>query len=199
MNGDETGVQAPVVRWGDPYEALAAVEGAVPGLLALRGGAAGRVDWAVVERGLGTALPGDFKLLAESYPPLLFGDYLSFWTPRPGAEEAWVKATVEEREDVADLLDIEELSGVLAVYPDPGSLLVWGGSNQGDTFMWTTTGTGPEEWKVAVGSHNGDWWHYDAGAVQFTADLISGALQPWGLPPVRPEVVAVGGGTGGKA
>ncbi|MEU7297180.1 hypothetical protein AB0A76_28950 [Streptomyces exfoliatus] len=133
MNGDETGVQAPVVRWGDPYEALAALEGAVPGLLALRGGAAGRVDWAVVERGLGTALPGDFKLLAESYPPLLFGDYLSFWTPRPGAEEAW------------------------------------------------------------------DWWHYDAGAVQFTADLISGALQPWGLPPVRPEVVAVGGGTGGEA
>ncbi len=86
-------MQAPVVRWGDPYEALAALEGAVPGLLALRGGAAGRVDWAVVERGLGTALPGDFKLLAEVYPPLLFGDYLSFWTPRPGAEEAWVKAS----------------------------------------------------------------------------------------------------------
>lgn len=75
----------------------------------------------------------------------------------------------------------------------PGGLLTWGSSNQGDTFLWTTEGTGPEAWKVTVASRSGDWWHYDAGALQFTADLISGALEPWGLPRVRPEVVALGG------
>lgn len=44
---------------------------------------------------------------------------------------------------------------------------------------------------MTVATHNSDWWHYTAGAVQFTADLISGALEPWGLPPARPEAVAM--------
>lgn len=47
---------------------------------------------------------------------------------------------------------------------------------------------------MTVATHNSDWWHYTAGAVQFTADLISGALEPWGLPPARPEAVAMAGG-----
>ncbi|MFF9453233.1 hypothetical protein [Streptomyces flaveolus] len=42
-----------------------------------------------------------------------------------------------------------------------------------------------------VASRNGGWWHYAAGAVQFVADLISGLLKPWGLPPAEPTVQAV--------
>jgi hypothetical protein len=73
-------------------------------------------------------------------------------------------------------------------YPAPGGLLLWGGSNQGDFFLWTTSPTGPEHWTVTVASRNGCWWHYTGGAVQFLADLVSGALEPWGLPQVRPEI-----------
>ncbi|MGW8331060.1 hypothetical protein ACWGLE_24560 [Streptomyces sp. NPDC055897] len=111
-----------------------------------------------------------------------------------GMELEWAKAALEEEEDTADLLDTDNLSGVLSAYPAPGGLLVWGSSFEGDTFLWTTDGTSPQEWKVTVATHNSDWWHYTAGAVQFTADLISGTLEPWGLPRVRPEVVAVAGG-----
>ncbi|MFF2508166.1 SMI1/KNR4 family protein [Streptomyces sp. NPDC058067] len=184
--------QAAALRLVDPHAALAALEAAVPGLAALRRIEPARIDWAAVEAALGTALPADFKLFGEVYPPLLFGDFMSIQAPTPGREEAWAKATLAEREDVEDLLDIEGLSDVLPVYPDPGGLLGWGGSHDGDTFLWTTAGASPEEWKVTVASHNGDWWHYPAGAVQFTADLISGAVEPWGLPSVRPEVVTAG-------
>ncbi|MEU4954543.1 SMI1/KNR4 family protein [Streptomyces lavendulae] len=193
MNGDVMAAQTPVVRLTDPYEALAALEEAVPGLAELRRAEPARVDWAAAEARLGTLLPGDFKLLAEVYPDLHFGDYMSLHTPWPGEEEAWAGAAAEEEEDVADLIDLADLGAVLAAYPAPGGLLTWGSSNQGDTFLWTTEGTGPEAWKVTVASRSGDWWHYNAGAVQFTADLISGALEPWGLPRVRPEVVALGG------
>lgn len=135
------------------------------------------------------------KLLAQLYPPLRFGDYMAFHTPPLGAEQEWAKAALEEEADTADLLDIDDLSGVLSPYPAPGGLLVWGSSNQGDTFLWSTDSTSPQQWKVTVATHNGDWWHYTAGAVQFTADLIAGTLQPWGLPAVRPEVAAIAGGT----
>ncbi|TDU80341.1 hypothetical protein EDD91_7177 [Streptomyces sp. KS 21] len=182
-----------MLRLTDPHAALLALEAAVPGLADLRRVEPARIDWVVVETALGTALPPDFKLLAEQYPLLQFGDYMSFHTPQPGTEEAWARALAEEREDVADLLDVDELSDLLAVYPEPGGLLIWGSSIDGDTFLWTTAGSGSEEWQVTVASHNGDWWHYTAGAVQFTADLISGAVEPWGLPRVRPEVITIGG------
>ncbi|MFE2850069.1 SMI1/KNR4 family protein [Streptomyces lavendulae] len=186
------GTQTPAVRLTDPYEALSSLEEAVPGLAALRRAEPARIDWAAAEGRLETVLPQDFKLLAELYPDLQFGDYMTLHTPLPGEEEAWAEAAVEEGEDVADLIDLADLGAVLAPYPAPGGLLTWGSSNRGDTFLWTTEGTGPEAWKVTVASRSGDWWHYTAGAVQFTADLISGALAPWGLPRVRPEVVALG-------
>lgn len=193
VNGDAMRAQTPARRLADPYEALASLEAAVPGLAGLRRAEPARVDWAVAEARLGTGLPADFRLLAEVYPPLVFGDYLSFHTPQPGAEEAWAEGADEEAEDVADLIDTEGLGAVAAVYPAPGGLLAWGSSQHGDTFLWTTGGSGPGAWTVTVGTHSGGWWHYTAGAVQFAADLISGALEPWGLPRVRPVAVAVGG------
>ncbi|MFI1170098.1 SMI1/KNR4 family protein [Streptomyces melanogenes] len=191
MNSDAIQEQAAPLRLTDPYEALSALEAAVPGMAALRRAEPARFNWAAAEACLGTALPADFKLLAELYPPLSLGDYMVVHTPPVGAEHEWAKAVLEEEEDTADLLDVDDLSGVLSAYPAPGGLLVWGSSFEGDTFLWTTHGISPQEWKVTVATHNSDWWHYTAGAIQFTADLISGALEPWGLPPVRPEVVAI--------
>nr|WP_245730082.1 hypothetical protein [Micromonospora pallida] len=80
----------------------------------------------------------------------------------------------------------------LRPYPAPGGLLPWAQSNQGDIFLWTTTGPGPDEWPVTVASRNLGWWHYMGGAVQFLAELVDGTLQPWELPPVRPNRLRFG-------
>jgi hypothetical protein len=182
---DLIGTQNPQRRLTDPASALAALEQAVPGLPQLRRTAPAGIDWAQAEESLGTALPSDYKLLAETYPSLLFDDFLGVGFPPPGREKAWA-------EDPDDLEVLAEwCEDPLYPFPAPGGLLPWATSYQGDYFLWTTHGTGPDEWTVTVASRNGGWWHYTGGAVQFVADLISGTLKPWGLPPVGPTVQAV--------
>ncbi|MEU3775317.1 hypothetical protein AB0F11_19270 [Streptomyces sp. NPDC032472] len=86
--------------------------------------------------------------------------------------------------------------GLVPAEVAPGSLLSWGESMEGDDFLWSTGAGGPEEWLVTVCSRNGPWWHYEGGMVQFLAELCDGTLEPWALPPVRPEVTAWWDGRG---
>ncbi|MFG3156997.1 SMI1/KNR4 family protein [Streptomyces sp. NPDC048219] len=148
------------------------------------------IDWAQAEAGLGTGLPSDYKLLAETYPPLVFADFLAVGFPPAGREKAWAEDP-DDLEIIAEWCEDAETATPLYPFPAPGGLLPWATSFQGDYFLWTTNETGPDTWTVTVASRNGVWWHYTAGAVQFMADLVSGSLQPWALPPVRPTVRAV--------
>ncbi|MFJ9037742.1 hypothetical protein ACIRF8_14260 [Streptomyces sp. NPDC102406] len=43
------------------------------------------MDWTALETRLGTALPSDFRALAEGYPALVIGDFLIVSLPAPGA------------------------------------------------------------------------------------------------------------------
>ncbi|MEU0215910.1 SMI1/KNR4 family protein [Streptomyces sp. NPDC006265] len=183
---DLVGTQEPIIRLADPAEAVAALERAVPGLAALRLPASSDIAWSEVEAELGAVLPGDYKRLCELYPALEFNDFLGFAGPEPGHEHRWIRGRREELELIAEWCEEADLAVPLHPYPAPGGLLPWASSNEGDHFLWTTLG-GPDRWTVTVASRNGGWWHYTGGAVQFLADLVSGVLEPWGLPPLRPE------------
>ncbi|MER5350107.1 SMI1/KNR4 family protein [Kitasatospora sp. NPDC002551] len=187
---DLVGTQAPARRLTDPAEAVGELERAVPGLAALRLPERRAVDWQVIETELGVALPGDYKLLRDRYPPFVLGDFLGFGGPDPGHERRWALGRIEGLEDVAELCEEADLAVPLHPYPHPGGLLPWAGSNQGDLFLWTTSPAGPDEWTVTVASRSSAWWHYTGGAVQFLADLVSGAVHPWALPRIRPEILA---------
>ncbi|MEU9087255.1 hypothetical protein [Streptomyces sp. NPDC048357] len=80
------GTQKPVRRILDPDEAIAALERAVPGLVALRRPKPAVFDWRAVEEGAGRALPSDFKSLAEWYPAFGLDDFLVVMLPWPGEE-----------------------------------------------------------------------------------------------------------------
>lgn len=183
------GTQVPRQRLTDPASAVAALEQAVPGLTLLRRTAPAGIDWALAEECLNTKLPADYKLLGNSYPSLAFGDFLCVGFPNPGQERAWAEDP-EDLEILAEWCADAEMSIPLHPFPAPGGLLPWATSNQGDYFLWSTTGAGPDEWTVTVASRSGGWWHYTGGAVQFLADLISGALELWQMPSVRPQVEA---------
>lgn len=184
------GTQAPGRRLTDPAESVAELEGKLPGLAAHRLPTPVVVDWPRLESVLGTALPADYKLLCELYPAFELSDFLRVGGPTPGAEVAWAEDT-EDLEIVAEWCEDADLAVPMHPYPAPGGLLPWAVSNQGDYFLWTTRPAGPQEWTVTVASRNGAWWHYTGGAVQFLADLVSGVLDPWALPPVRPEITWV--------
>lgn len=191
MDDALVGTQAPGRRLVDAAEAVAELERVLPGLAALRLRTAPGVDWARLEDALGTALPADYKLFCDRYPAIDLSDFVRLGGPPPGAEAGWVRHAHEELEIVAEWCEDAEFDVPLEVYPAPGGLLPWACSNQGDYFLWTTSPAGPQEWTVTVASRNGDWWHYAGGAVQFVADLVSGALEPWALPTVRAEITWV--------
>lgn len=182
---DFAGTQAPGCRLTDPAESVAELERALPGLVAHRRPAPAAVDWPRLESALGTALPADYKLLCELYPPFELSDFLLVGGPAQGAEGAWATADLDI---VAEWCEDADVAVPLHPYPAPGGLLPWASSSQGDLFLWTTSPAGPQEWTVTVASRSFVWWHYTGGAVQFLADLVSGALEPWALPTVRPEI-----------
>lgn len=163
----------------------------LPGLVAHRLPTPKNVDWARVESELGVVLPADFRLLCELYPVFALSDFMYLGAPEPGAEVAWVQAAHENLEIIAEWCENADLDVPMYLYPAPGGLLPWGTSNQGDYFLWTTNPAGAQEWIVTVASRNGGWWHYTGGVIQFLADLVSGILEPWGLPTVRPEITWV--------
>ncbi|MER7340870.1 SMI1/KNR4 family protein [Streptomyces sp. NPDC000075] len=185
------GTQVPHQRLTDPASAVAALERAAPELVRFRRTAPAGIRWAQVEEHLGVGLPSDYKLLAETYPSLVFGDFLCVGFPPPGREKAWAEDP-EDLEILAEWCEDAETAVPLHPFPAPGGLLPWATSNQGDYFLWSTGAAGPDAWTVTVASRNGGWWHYTGGAVQFLADLVGGNLEPWELPSVRPSVDVFG-------
>ncbi|WP_035838893.1 SMI1/KNR4 family protein [Kitasatospora azatica] len=187
---DFAGTQAPIRRLTDPAEAIAALELAVPGMSSVRLPVPAVIDWPVLEAELGIALPADYKLLCELYPPFVVGGFLSVGTPEPGGESGWVEGTRDELETVGEWCEEADLAVALHPFPAPGGLLPWAVSPQGDFFLWSTHPTDPREWTVTVASRSSVWWHYTGGMVQFMAEFAAGVLEPWALPRVRPDVVA---------
>lgn len=186
VTGELIDKQTPKRRITDPAEALAALERAVPGLAGMRRSAPAALDWAFVEDSLGTALPSDYKYLAERYPTFAIGDCILVSLPEPG-EEHLVRRGFQSTLDVLVDAWLEPDTG-LSAFPAPGGLLPWAESDEGDKFMWTTAGQTPQEWFVTVAGRGGAWWHYEGGAVQFLAELCDHTLEPWGLRSVDPEV-----------
>ncbi|MFI6985188.1 SMI1/KNR4 family protein [Embleya sp. NPDC050154] len=186
---DFAGTQTPIRRLTEPAETIAELEQAVPGLAALRLSVPADIDWQTAETELGAVLPADFKLLRELYPRFVLGDFLGIGGPGPGRESAWVQGVRETLQIISEWCEEADLAVPLHPYPAPGGLLPWAESNQGDFFLWTTNPAGPQAWTVTVASRSSAWWHYTGGAVQFLADLVTGAVEPWALPKVRPDVV----------
>ncbi|QKW06562.1 SMI1/KNR4 family protein [Streptomyces sp. NA04227] len=186
MADDPIETQTPKRRITDPAEALAALERAVPGLADHRRSAPAVLDWALVEESLGTALPSDYKHLAEWYPTFAIGDYILVSLPEPGEEPLAHRGFQSALEVLVDA-SLEPDLGLLA-YPAPGGLLPWSESDESDKFMWSTAGETPQEWFVTVAGRGGAWWHYEGGAVQFLAELCDSTLEPWGLRIFDPEV-----------
>lgn len=176
MTDDLIDTWTPKHRITDPAEALAALERAVPDMADHRRPTPAVLDWALLEEGLGTALPSDYKHLAEWYPAFAIGHCVLLGLPEPGAEHHVLR-------DIRSLLEAlvearPEPGPGVPPHPAPGGLLPWAESDESDTFAWRTTGGTPQEWCVTVAGHGGGWWHYEGGAVQFLAELCDGTLEP---------------------
>jgi hypothetical protein len=156
------------------------LEAALPAMTRWRVPGRRDVDWDVLEAALGTALPSDFRALAEAYPVLVVDDFLMVSAPAPGAEASWGSACRED-EILQDLYAMGDTKDYVP-YPLPGGLISWAESNAGDVFYWRTGPTDPDAWPVVVRTDNADWFEFPVGAVAFLAGVYGRTLDVPGMP-----------------
>ncbi|WP_406726999.1 hypothetical protein WJ438_23540 [Streptomyces sp. GD-15H] len=157
------------------------LEAALPSMTPWRAAARRSVDWSALEADLGTALPSDFRSLAEAYPVLVVDDFLVVSIPRPGAEASWASGVRDESEIFQDLYEMGDTEGYVP-YPEADGLVSWAESNSGDCFYWRMSSPDPDAWPVVVRGANGDWSEFPVGAVEFQAGVYRRTIDVPGMP-----------------
>jgi hypothetical protein len=128
-------------------------------------------DWDVVEAALGTPLPADFTELTRRYGAGEFCDLV--FTHPPEHLVAQNRDILDEERDYRDD-DPEDYPYPL--HPEPGGILIWGGTSNGERLCWLTEGE-PDAWPVVVWQPRGaDWQLHRTGAVGFLEGWLSGRI-----------------------
>ncbi|MFE5791400.1 hypothetical protein ACFQ8C_02370 [Streptomyces sp. NPDC056503] len=137
------------------------------------------VDWADVEARLGTALPVDYKQLAEVFGEGAFDDYLRLYVPGSDARGSDLTGNAFRLAG-----HVRAHGGALwepyAVYPAPGGLLQWGDTEQAATFYWLTEGGDPDRWPVlAVEEDFDSWVRFDGTVTEFLYRVLTDPHHPF--------------------
>jgi hypothetical protein len=146
-------------------------------------------DWRRVQRLLGVALPGEFRVLLGRYGVGSFDD-ITLLTPFDTHPQG-VFDLVEHAERLIpwfeDLREDSPADFPFPLYPEPGGLLPWATTSVGTDLCWLTEGR-PDRWPTAVWNVRGGGSRYDLGAVDLLHDYLSGRLriERLGPPPAVP-------------
>ncbi|MGW0777625.1 hypothetical protein ACWD01_29160 [Streptomyces sp. NPDC002835] len=183
-DGDGDGVRlvALVAEREDPAADMAEATSWVDGVVAVTGWDTTRVravDWVAVETRLGTALPSDYKRLAELFGAGAFDGYLQLQVPDAVSEsEDIVRHTVWLGEWART--HGSELWTPYEVYPAPGGLLKWASSEQADEFYWLTEDPDPDRWPVLVTEDIPDSWvRFDGTTAEFVHRMLTEREHPF--------------------
>ncbi|WP_345675257.1 hypothetical protein [Yinghuangia aomiensis] len=139
------------------------------------------VDWAAVERRLGTALPGDYKHLAEIFGHGAFDGYLELSVPDAPFAHADL---VRQSESLASFARTHG-NGQWephSLFPAPGGLLQWAASEQADRFYWLTDGPDPDKWPIVMSEDIPDSWEqYDGSTAEFVYRMLTDRQHPFSI------------------
>lgn len=159
---------------------------ALPALSSIEStGLINQIDWMMIFRELGTELPSDYLALAGKYPPFTLDEFLAVRIPRNGGEQYYVEGLRNQMRELGELRDDGRSRGYVP-YPEPGGLICWGSSCDGDGFYWRTSGGSPDLWGIVVRGANDDWHEFSGSLTAYLAGLVSGEVSPDGLPPDFP-------------
>lgn len=137
-------------------------------------------DWEAVEQWLGVRLPTDYKALVGDGPARVFDEELVIASPfDPGHNDlvsqirygSWSLATL--RQDYGGDYDV-------ALFPQPGGLLCFGGDGGGGLYYWRTADPNPDRWTVLVSGRpviQEPGIDYACGLSTYIAGLIDGSIQ----------------------
>lgn len=138
------------------------------------------MDWAEAESALGTALPGDYKRLVETYGAGVFGDTVWLLVPDSAYDNCDLHARAAERAEIlADLWEAGEARP--AGLTEAGArALPWAFEEGSGAFLYwlVLPGRRPDGWTVLYNEGRGPLWEdHDMGCVAFLEALLCGTLQ----------------------
>jgi hypothetical protein len=139
-------------------------------------------NWGKVTNQFGQSLPGDYMMFIDRFGSGQIGDWLTVLNP----------FSKNRRISLSDQF-FAILSGVSSLkseYPEtcpfplffePGGLLPWGLSIDGDIFCWKTDGPSGRWTTVVLGRHSGPELH-ELSCTQFIARIITGETSSAAVP-----------------
>ncbi|MFE9632433.1 hypothetical protein [Streptomyces sp. NPDC006463] len=179
---DRVRLVALVAKREDPAADLAEVTSWVDGVVAVTGWDTTRartVDWAAVEARIGTALPGDYKQLAELFGYGAFDGYLRLHIPDAPFRSDDIALHTQFLGEWAKAHD-SGLWEPYEVYPAPGGLLEWASSEQADQFFWLTEDPDPDRWPILMKEDVPDSWRrFDGTTAEFVHRLLTDRRHPF--------------------
>lgn len=135
-----------------------------------------RGPWEVIEADLETSLPQDYKDFARLYGSGYFMEFLGIHIPNtqnPNTRLEWQAQVVRD-----GFRTLTEEYCPYPMWPDPGGLLPFGGTDDGDEFFWRMRGL-PDDWRVVIWDRGfGSFEELDCDLTDFLAGLATGEILP---------------------
>lgn len=121
-------------------------------------------SFAAVERDLGVTLPDGLKQVCSRYGDTLISDYIFLFGKKSlVGKNVWMSDFVRGGHPVIPR----------RILPDPGGMLHWGHSVEGDKFFLEDRGDG--EWVVSAFRRSwGDWCEFEESVVDWLVGVFSG-------------------------
>lgn len=138
--------------------------------------------WGPIEADLGTALPEDYKAYVRVYGSGYFMEFLGICVPATGNPNMHLATYARSASD--NFRGYISLGDDISypVWPQPGGLLAFGGTDNGDYLFWLTEGA-PDAWKVVVWARDiQEFEVLDCNLTGFLAGLASGDILPKDFP-----------------
>jgi hypothetical protein len=133
-------------------------------------------DWRHIEADLGLSLPADFKQLIETYGLGQFVDFITPLTPF-GPRDLFMRSARDILDSERSFREKNPDLSPYAIYPEPGGLLEWAGTDNGDRLCWLTEGE-PDQWSTVAWNQRS--WSYDVfavSAVEFLHGWLTGDIE----------------------
>ena len=142
-----------------------------------------KVSWVDFERENGFAAPTDYRLLLEHFGVGTFGTsvmaslggWLYLLDPFHPQQPLVDQSGWERRNARGLQRRFPEQGPRWPIWPEPGGLLPWGGSIDGDLVGWWTAGV-PDEWGTRFFGRHDDFYEFPFGVAEFVVRMLRGEL-----------------------
>ena len=153
--------------------------------------------WPQIEAALRAPLPSDYKEYIARYGRGSIDEFL--WVLSPSDDNENLSMVVQSevrREAQREFRSAAGQQLPFAIYPEPGGLLPWGFTDNGDVCYWRTGNVDPDRWPVViVDSRSARWEEFAGSMTGFIVAVLTGRhvsrVFPDDIPSSKPEFRSV--------